>query len=127
MDPADIAVLVEKFRLFAGDVAEQLNDTEIEIYLEGSQWSVYRSLEKFYLKLAADASIEEKSVKDYDLSVDTKGRSARLLAIAAQWGAMADEEDEQAGTADILEIHPVGLREPHPRHPELAPWPLRRW
>ncbi len=125
MDAADIAVLVEKFRLFAPDVSEELNDTEVEMTLEESNWSVFRSLEKFYLQLAGDAAIAEKSVKDYDLTVDSKGRSKTLTEIAAKWGAMADEEDVAKGSADLFSIHPVGGREY--RRPELAQWPVRGW
>lgn len=126
MDSTDIEELVKEFRLFAPGISDSFSDDEIEIFLSRSQWSLFRSLELFYLRLAGDAAEEEKSVKDEDLALDLRGRSKQYLALAMQWKDKADQEESEAGTNDIFEIFPVGLREPYYRRPELSPRPFGR-
>lgn len=137
--PLDPTTEVGKLRVTIGDVNstpynpvrpnvqnyKMFSDVELEVFIaQGS--SVLRAAGFAYLALAAQASLNSKSVADYDLRVDTTKRGADLRAIAQRFFDQADEQD--AGTDEGFQIVPTGL----PLgggvcEPELAQRIYRKW
>lgn len=125
--PIDTYTPVGQFRTLAGDsVAEaytpvepgrgnyaKFSDLEIEGYLATAGDNVSRAIGFSFLSLAGAAALESKSIKDFDLSIDTTKRAADLRLIAAEWFARAD--GEEAYLEDALFIAPInGGCEPVP-------------
>lgn len=84
-----------------------LSDLEIEAFLALSAsptWAIYEA----YLQLATTAALESRSIKDYDLAVDTTKRSADLRAIAEMWRKRAEDEDALLGEGDFFDVFPTG-------------------
>ena len=116
--PIDPTTAVGRFRLAYGDVYaepytpnepgyrnfDELSDAEIEAFLEAGNGSINRAIGYYYLQLAGTAAKAAKSVKDYDLQVDTTKRGAEFRALAKEWFDLADGED----SADAFEIVPTG-------------------
>lgn len=90
-------------------------DAELEAFLEQSDDSIWRAAGWAYTTLASQAALQSSSIKDYDLAVDTKNRSADLLKVAQAFFDQADLEDN----ADAFEIVSTGKR--CEIIPELAP------
>lgn len=119
--PVDLASEVGQFRALVGDLNstpydpvypgfqnfEKFADAEIEAYISQAGGSVPRGIGFAYLYLAGQAAMESRSVKDYDLQVDTTKRAADLRAIAEFWFSRADEDDI-ATAEDAFEIVPTG-------------------
>jgi hypothetical protein len=60
------------------------------------------------MALAARASLESKTIKDYDLSVDLKSLADSLRKQAAEFFKQADEADARLGNLDIFELTRTG-------------------
>lgn len=111
---------IVQFRLLAGSDCLDMLDEDVTIFITAGG-SVYRGLSLLYLRLAGDAAIKAKSVKDYDLQVSTEKRAEYLREISARWGDEADRQDEVAGTSDIFDSFGVpGNALPY-YAPEAAP------
>lgn len=105
--PLDPTSPVGKFRLVFGDTSfepldppvegmgsfQELSDAEIEAYLEAGSDSTNRAIGYYYLALAGSAAKTAKSIKDYDLTVDTTKRATDLRTTAQWWFDQADNED----------------------------------
>lgn len=116
--PLDPTSATGQFRLVYGDTHstaydpvepgyqnyDELSDEEIEGYLLAGGDSTARAIGYYYLRLSGKAALASKSIKDYDLQVDTSKRASQLADIAAQWFARADEDDILDGSADIFEV-----------------------
>lgn len=82
------------------------SDIEIEAFLAAAAspaWAIYQA----YLQLATTAALESKSVKDYDLAIDTTKRSADFRAIAELWRGIAGDEDAASGNSDFFDVFPT--------------------
>lgn len=116
--PLDPTSDTGRFRLVYGDITseaydpvepgyenyEELSDAEIEGYLAAGGNSVNRAIGYYYLRLSSDAAKASKSIKDYDLALDTTKRAADLRATAALWFERADDDDASDGGSDIFEV-----------------------
>lgn len=119
--PVDPETAVGQFRLVYGDIDaveyappyppyrsfEELSDAEIEAFLVQGGDSTNRAIGFYYLSLAGAAAKASKSVKDYDLALDTTKRAADLREIAKWWFDLADNDDA-AEAEDAFEIVPTG-------------------
>lgn len=117
--PLNPSTDVGKFRLAYGDTQytdldppetgygdyTELSDAEVEGFLE-SGGSVPRGIGYYYLQLAGKAALTGRSVKDYDLAIDTRNRAADLRALAQYWFDLADGED--GSSEDAFMIVPTG-------------------
>lgn len=99
------------------------SDAELEVYI-AQGGSILRAAGLAYTSLAAKAALAGKSVKDYDLAVDTTKRGDSLFKIAQGFFDLADEED--AGSEQGFQIVPTGQPLGDCWPPELAQWPPRR-
>src|SRR5690606_17483195 len=93
------------------------SDAELEQFIATGDGSVTRGAGYAYLALSAQAALESKSVKDYDLAVDLTKRSGDLRETALMYFGLADSSD--AGAEDAFLIVPTGQRRCHCA-PELA-------
>ena len=100
------------------------SDVEMEVLIASND-SLLRAASSAYFSLAAQAALNAKSVKDYDLSVDLTKRSSELRAIAEGFKDQADAED--ADSDDAFLIVPTGTEWRRPWPPEAAPWVVNRW
>lgn len=131
--PLDPDTRVGQFRLLFGDVEStpyvpaepgiqnygELSDSEIEVFLVQGGDSLNRAVGFYYLSLAGAAAKASRSVKDYDLQIDTTKRAADLREIAKWWFDLADGDDAISGE-EAFEIVPTGTRGGE-FIPELAP------
>jgi len=117
--PYDASTSVGQVRILTGDVNytdagggngnyEMFSDAEIEGFLLASEDNTVRGAGFAYLALAGRASLDAKSVKDYDLSVDLKARSAELRKQGMEFFAQADEKDKRDGVSDVFELARTG-------------------
>jgi hypothetical protein len=117
--PYDPSTPVGKVRVLTGDVNygtitageaeyELFSDTEIDAFLVAGEDNVLRAAGFGYLALAGRASVDAKSVKDYDLSVDLKSRADKLQAQAKFFFTQADEKDARDGVQDVFELARTG-------------------
>jgi hypothetical protein len=117
--PYDPDTLVGRVRVITGDVVygtitegmaeyELFSDAEIESFILEAEESTLRAAGFGYLALAGRASLDAKSIKDYDLSVDLKARSAELRKQAMELFAQADEKDKRDGVSDVFELANTG-------------------
>lgn len=135
--PLDADSDVGQFRLASGDVNyvplvppevgfgdyTMWSDEEIEGYLAIYPDSLYRAVGTAFMALAAQASLNTKQIKDYDLTVDTRAR-ADQLRLTGQWFF------EQADIVDLEDgffVGPTGARCDIIWPPELAPWDLSQF
>ena len=119
--PLDPATDIGRFRLVYGDTQSEpyspvvpgiqnyteLSDAEIQAYLAQGANSVNRAIGYYYIALAGKAALESKSIKDYDLSVDTTKRAADLRALAQWWFDLASEDDSTSAE-EAFEIVSLG-------------------
>lgn len=105
--PLDPASPTGKFRLVFGDIQSEpynppvediqnyteLSDAEIEAYIAVGGDSTNRAIGYYYLSLAGAAAKIAKSIRDYDLQVDTTKRATDLRTTAQWWFDQADNED----------------------------------
>jgi hypothetical protein len=136
--PLDPNTEVGQLRVIIGDTASTpynppvvgmqnytlFSDTELEVYIATND-SLLRAASAAYFALAAQAAIQSKSVKDYDLQVDLTKRSADLRAIAEGFTAQADAED--ANSEDAFLIVPTGRNGFDGCYPELSIRPVSYW
>lgn len=117
--PYDPSTLVGKVRVITGDVNygaitagmaeyEMFSDDEIEAFLVESEDNVLRAAGYGYLALSGRASLQAKTVKDYDLSVDLKAVAAELRKQADDLFKRADEKDVRDGVSDVFEWAATG-------------------
>lgn len=119
--PLDPTTKVGQFRLVYGDTEStpyspvepgfqnytELSDAEIEAFLATGLDSINRAIGYYYLSLAGAAAKLSKSVKDYDLTVDTTKRAADFRAIAQWWFDQADNDDV-ISAEEGFELVPTG-------------------
>lgn len=117
--PYDPSTLVGKVRVITGDVVygtpsggfaeyEMFSDEEIEAFLVEAEDNVLRAAAYGYLALSGRASLQAKTVKDYDLSVDLKAVAAELRKQADDLFKRADEKDGRDGVSDVFEWSATG-------------------
>lgn len=117
--PYDLSTLVGKVRVITGDVNygtivageaeyELFSDEEIGAFLVAAEDNVLRAAGFGYLALAGRASVDAKSVKDYDLSIDLKSRADKLQAQANSYFDQADSKDKRDGVQDVFELARTG-------------------
>lgn len=117
--PYDPDTLVGKVRIITGDVVygtpsggvaeyEMFSDEEITAFLVESDDNVLRAAGYGYLALSGRASLQAKTVKDYDLSVDLKAVAAELRKQADDLFKRADEKDKRDGVSDVFELAATG-------------------
>lgn len=143
--PLDPATPVGQFRLLFGDTESvpytpvepgfqnygELSDAEIQVFLTQGSDSINRAIGFYYLSLAGAAAKESRTVKDYDLQIDTTKRAADLREVARWWFDLADSED-MVSAEEAFEIVPTGTRG-GPFIPELTipvwgrQYTLSRW
>lgn len=143
--PLDPETPVGHFRLLFGDTDSvpyvpvepgfqnygELSDAEIESFLIQGGNSTNRAIGFYYLSLAGAAAKTSRSVKDYDLQIDTTKRAADLREVAKWWFDLADGDDA-ISAEEAFEIVPTGTRGGS-FIPELAPpiwgrqYTLGRW
>lgn len=131
--PPDLATTRGKFRLLAGDSVSVplipaetgfgdytlFSDAEVDAYLTMAEDSVYRAVGWAYLQLANEAARQAESIKDYDLSVDSRQKAEQLRAQALSWLEQADLED--AAGDDGFQIVTTGTRLTRAER-EIADW-----
>lgn len=84
------------------------SDDEILMFISQGGTSRNRAIGYYYLSLAAQAAISAKSIKDYDLAINTEKRAEGLREVAAYYFGLADEEDIIAGSEDYFNVGPTG-------------------
>lgn len=119
--PPDYSTQVGQFRLLANDTAyvalvppvagqgdyEKWSDADIQGFIAANPTNLNYAIAAAYFALAAQAALVGSSVKDYDLSLDTRNRAADLTAIANYYTGRGDEE---TGGLDYFDIVPTGKR-----------------
>lgn len=129
--PLDPDTPVGQMRMSVGDTTytdenagygeyEHYSDIELQMYLDKALGSVTRALGYLYTDLAAVAALQSKMVKDYDLQVDLRNRAEQLRETAQTYFDLADQEDTEAGVADIFDSFNFGAGRKCCR-PEAAP------
>jgi len=117
--PYDPSTPVGRVRVITGDVVygtpsagfaeyEMFSDEEIEAFLVESDDNILRAAGFGYLALSGRASLQAKTVKDYDLSVDLKAVAAELRKQADDLFKRADEKDGRDGVSDVFEWTATG-------------------
>lgn len=118
--PVDMSTQVGVFRALVGDTEstpydpveagvqnyEMFSDVDIEGFIAAGSGNLSRGVGFAYLALAGRAGLTAKSVKDFDLTVDTTKRPAELRLIAQTWFTRADEEE--ASMQDAFVVAPLG-------------------
>lgn len=131
--PYDPNTLVGQVRVLTGDVTygtpsggyaeyELFSDAEITAYLSIAEDNILRASGYAYSALAARASVDAKSVKDFDLSVDLRNRSDKLQATADAFFNQADEKDVRDGVLDVFEIGASGRDFTYSERADIANW-----
>lgn len=103
-----------------GDYAH-CSDAEIEALLIQSGGSVSRTLGRYFLVLAGQASLKASNIADHDLKVATEERARLLQSVSDGWFALANSEDEAEGLQDIFDSFGFGS---NTAHPESSPYPV---
>jgi hypothetical protein len=117
--PYDPATLVGKVRVTTGDVIygaitageaqyEMFSDADIEAFLVTAEDSVLRAAGFGFMSLAGRASLDSKTIKDYDLSIDLKSLADSLRKQAAEFFKQADDKDTRDGVNDVFELTRTG-------------------
>lgn len=117
--PYDPTTLVGKVRVTTGDVNygvitageaeyEMFSDVDIEAFLITSEDNVLRAAGFGFMALAGRASLESKTIKDYDLSIDLKSLADSLRKQAAEFFKQADDKDKRDGVSDVFELTRTG-------------------
>lgn len=115
LDPEDE---IGQFRLLFGDTSYEeydpaapgqgnykyFSDAEINALLIQGGGSTDRSMGFAFLQLAGAAAITAKSVKDFDLAINTEKRAAELRATAQIWFERADAADDLGGESDFFDV-----------------------
>lgn len=130
--PPDYNTDVGKFRATVGDTHyveldppkpgfgdyDLFSDGEIQVFLDTHD-SFEGAIGFAYLSLATSAALEAKSVKDFDLQVNTEKRAGELRALAQFW---FDRDADLS--ADIFETFDTVIESGRKCVPELAakPW-----
>ncbi len=97
------------------------SDDEILVFLSQGGGNQNRGIGYYYLSLSGAAALAAKSIKDYDLSINTEKRSEGLRATAEYYFGLADGEDVLAGTEDYFNVGRTGTDES--RYVEYFPYP----
>ena len=130
--PPDMQTDVGRLRAILGDLAfvalsppetgygdyRYFSDAELGVFLltgESLEMAAYFA----YMQLAASATVDSKSVADYDLKVDDTKRPGEFRALAQMWKDRADE-----ASADIFELFDTVDRCGCQCVPELAAAPV---
>lgn len=136
--PLDPTTDVGKFRLLFGDTISvpldpvvpgfhdytNFSDDEINQYILAGSGSLNRGIGFAYLQAAGAASIQSKSIKDYDLSVDLTKRAEDLRKTAQFYFDLANDEDANAGLTDEFLIVDTGTDRDYWNDIEAFPyWP----
>lgn len=87
---------------------QKFSDSAIEAFLALGNGSVLRAIGYALLQKANTAAEESESVRDYDLSIDLTKKAADLREQAAEYFALADQQDS-AGE-DAFTVVQVGRR-----------------
>jgi hypothetical protein len=117
--PYNPATPVGRVRVTTGDVIygtitsgqaeyQMFSDADIEAFLVTSDDDILRAAGFGFMALAARASLDSKTIKDYDLSVDLKSLADSLRKQAAEFFKQADEADARLGNLDIFELTRTG-------------------
>lgn len=116
--PPDPDTEVGQMRFLIGDTEydsdtgtyKRFSDGSIQSFLLQGDGNMNRAIGYAYLALASQAAELSKSVKDYDLALDTTKRAADLRNTALMWFNLADAEDEAGGAGDIFDMGDIGAR-----------------
>lgn len=117
--PYDPATLVGKVRVTTGDVNygtpaggiaqyEMFSDADINAFLVTAEDNVLRAAGFGFMALAGRASLDSKTIKDYDLSIDLKSLADSLRKQAVEFFKQADDKDARDGVADVFELTRTG-------------------
>lgn len=117
--PYDPTTLVGKVRVITGDVNygaitageaeyEMFSDEDIEAFLVTAEDNVLRAAGFGFMSLAGRASLDSKTIKDYDLSIDLKSLADSLRKQAAEFFKQADDKDARDGVTDVFELTRTG-------------------
>lgn len=117
--PYDPTTNVGKVRVTTGDVNygaitdgeaeyEMFADTDIEAFLITAEDNILRAAGFGFMALAGRASLDSKTIKDYDLSIDLKNLAESLRKQAAEFFKQADEKDKRDGVDDVFELARTG-------------------
>lgn len=120
--PLDPASKIGQYRLLLGDSQftelnppeegfgnyGELSDDEIEAFLSAGGDSVKRGIGFYMLALSQASNKHSRSVKDYDLLLDTTKRPTTFRELAKIWFDLADKDDADQGLGDIFEAFPTG-------------------
>lgn len=117
--PYDPNTLVGKVRVTTGDVVygtpaggmaeyEMFSDADITAFLVTAEDSVLRAAGFGFMSLAARASLNSKTIKDYDLSIDLKALADSLRKQAQEFFKQADEKDKRDGSSDVFQLTRTG-------------------
>lgn len=131
--PYDPTTLVGKVRVTTGDVIygaitageaeyEMFSDEDIEAFLVASEDNILRAAGFGFMSLAARASLNSKTVKDYDLSIDLKSLADSLRKQANEFFNQADAADARLGVADVFELTRTGRGYYWPELAERENW-----
>lgn len=111
VQPLDPTTPVGQLRLNLGDTAfvelappapgfaayANYSDDALEAFLAAAGNNVLRATGNAYMQLAAIYAAQGKSIRTDDLSVDTKGRGADLLAVAKSYFDQASSAEATEG------------------------------
>ena len=117
--PYDPTTLVGKVRVVTGDVIygtpaggvaeyEMFSDSDINAFLVTAEDNVLRAAGFGFMSLAARASLNSKTIKDYDLSIDLKALADSLRKQAQEFFKQADDKDKRDGVSDVFELTRTG-------------------
>jgi hypothetical protein len=134
--PYDPTTLVGKVRAVTGDVNyaranpnqagfgdyEMFSDADIEAFLITAEDNVLRSAGFGFMALAGRASLESKTIKDYDLSIDLKSLADSLRKQANEFFNQADNADARLGNLDVFELTRTGRDYTWPELAERENW-----
>jgi len=87
------------------------SDAEITAYLTMGGQNINRGIGYYYLSMSGTAAMQARSIKDYDLSINTEKRAEGLRQTAAYYFGLADAEDVLAGSEDYFNVTHTGTDE----------------
>jgi hypothetical protein len=131
--PYNPATLVGKVRVTTGDVIygtitsgqaeyQMFSDADIQAFLLTAEDNVLRAAGFGFMSLAARASLESKTIKDYDLSIDLKSLADSLRKQANEFFNQADNADARLGNLDVFELTRTGRDLTWPELAERENW-----
>jgi hypothetical protein len=131
--PYNPATLVGKVRVTTGDVIygtitagqaeyQMFSDADIEAFLVTAEDNILRAAGFGFMALAARASLESKTIKDYDLSIDLKSLADSLRKQANEFFNQADDADVRLGNMDVFELTRTGRDFTWPELAERENW-----